>query len=301
MRGIAVIALLVAGSCSCMAQERISVVTTTNTLRSLVEAVGRGRVDVTSLVPPGIDAEEYQPKPQDILKLKNARMLVRVGLDYDLWVDRLVAQAKNEQISRAGFGYVDASVNITVLELRGISVGPNAGHSHGSGNPHYWLDPKSAEIITGNIADALAKMDQAHAEAYAEDRAEFLNRLTRKLSEWDAKLVPVRNIPLVAYHNSWPYFARRFRLSFIGFLETKPGISPSPSHLADIIHEMRVAHAGFLVREPQEPERDLSFVAKQTGAAIVTLATSVGDLPGTEDYISMFDTDIESLLTALKH
>ena len=84
------------------AQERIQVVTTTTDLRSLTEAVGGERIAAVSLVPPSMDAEEYQPKPQDVLRLKQARMLVRVGLDYDLWVDRLLAQAGKPEISRGG-------------------------------------------------------------------------------------------------------------------------------------------------------------------------------------------------------
>ena len=84
------------------AQERIAVVTTTTDLRSLTEAVGGERVAAVSLVPPNMDAEEYQPKPQDVLRLKNARMLVRVGLDYDLWADRLLAQAGKREIGRGG-------------------------------------------------------------------------------------------------------------------------------------------------------------------------------------------------------
>ena len=130
------------------AQDRIQVVTTTTDLRSLTEAVGGERVVAVSLVPPSMDAEEYQPKPQDVLRLKHARLLVRVGLDYDLWLDRLLAQAGRPEISRGGPAYVDASFGIAVLELRGMSVGPGDGHAHGSGNPHYWLDPKNAEIIT---------------------------------------------------------------------------------------------------------------------------------------------------------
>ena len=89
-----------------------------------------------------MDAEEYQPKPQDVLRLKHARLLVRVGLDYDLWLDRLLAQTGKPEINRGGSAYVDASFAIAVLELRGMSVGPSDGHAHGSGNPHYWLDPE---------------------------------------------------------------------------------------------------------------------------------------------------------------
>jgi len=258
-------------------------------------------VSVEALVPTGLDAEEYQPRPQDILKLKNARMLVRVGLDYDLWLERLLAQAGNQQISRGESGYVDASFGITVLELRGMSVGPNAGHAHGSGNPHYLLDPKNAEIITANIADALARIDPPNVSEYTEKRTAFLYRLSDKLNQWETKVAPLRNRPIVAYHNSWPYFARRFRLNVVGFLESKPGISPSPSHLAEIIRTLQSGPRGILLREPQEPERDLAFVAKQTGAAMVAIATSVGDLPGADIYISMFDVDIDSLVKASKN
>ena len=122
---------------------------------------GGDRIVAVSLVPPGLDAEDYQPKPQDALRLKQARLLVRVGLDYDLWADRLLAQVGRPEISRGGAAYVDTSLAIAVLELRGMSVGPGDGHAHGSGNPHYWLDQKNAETITANILEALARIDPA--------------------------------------------------------------------------------------------------------------------------------------------
>src|SRR5262245_13439288 len=222
-----------------LSQDRIPVVTTTTDLRSLTEAVGGDRVAAVSLVPANMDAEDYQPKPQDMVRLKNARMLVRVGLDYDLWIDRLLTQAANIEINRGGPAYVDASIGIATLEVRGMSVGPGDGHAHGSGNPHYWLDPKNAEMITGSIAEALVGIDPANAAHYAANRLAFLARLQAKLGEWEAKLAPLRGMPLVAYHNSWPYFARRFRLDFVDFIETKPGVPPSPSHLAELIRTMR--------------------------------------------------------------
>src|SRR6516162_964649 len=118
---------------SVLAQDRVQIVSTTTDLRSLAEAVGGDRVEVISLVPAAMDAEEYQPKPQDLLRLKNARLLVCVGLDYDLWLDRLLAQADNPDLRRGGTGYVDASFGIPVLEVRGLSVGPDDGHAHGNG------------------------------------------------------------------------------------------------------------------------------------------------------------------------
>ena len=280
------------------AQERIPVVTTTTDLRSLTEAVGGERVAAVSLVPPSMDAEDYQPRPQDVLRLKNARMLVRVGLDYDLWADRLLAQAGKPELRRGGAGYVDASFAIPVLELRGMSVGPGDGHAHGSGNPHYWLDPRNAEIITGTILEALARIDPAHAATYEANRSAFLARLQAKLTEWETRLAPLKAMPIVAYHNSWPYFARRFRLDFIGFIEVKPGVPPSPSHLAGIVRTMKARGVRIVVREPHEPKRDVEFVAGKAGASVVTLAASVGALPQATDYISLFDANVEALKSA---
>ena len=291
-------AALLAAASSAFAQERVQVVTTTTDLRSLAEAVGGDRIVAVSLVPPGMDAEDYQPKPQDGLRLKQARLLVRVGLDYDLWVDRLLAQVGRPEISRGGAAYVDASLAIAVLELRGMSVGPGDGHAHGSGNPHYWLDPRNAETITANILEALARIDPANAATYDANRQAFLARLNAKLAEWEAKLSSLRSMPIVAYHNSWPYFARRFRLDFVGFIETKPGVPPSPSHLAGIVRDMRARGARIVVREPTEPEHDVAFVASRAGAQVVTLAASVGALPRADDYISLFDVNVEALTAA---
>ena len=282
------------------AQERIPVVTTTTVLRSLVETVGGARVTATSLVPASLDAEEYQAKPQDLLRLRGARILVRIGLDYDAWLDRLLSQAGNRAVARGGPGYVDASFGIATLDVRGMSVGPGDGHAHGNGNPHYWLDPKNAEIMTATIAAGLTQADPDHAADYEANRAAFVARLQAKLAEWETRLATLRTTPLVAYHNSWPYFARRFRLDFVAFIEAKPGIPPSASHLSEIMRTMRARGVRLVVREPHEPQRDVAFVAGKAGASVVTLATAVGALPRTDDYIALFDVNIDALTAAAR-
>jgi ABC-type Zn uptake system ZnuABC Zn-binding protein ZnuA len=285
-------------SAAAKAEESIRVVTTTTDLRSLTEAVGGDLVEAVSLVPPNFDAEDYQPKPRDALLLKGARLIVRVGLDYDLWFDRLLDTATSRELRRGGPGYVDASFGIAPLEVRGVAVGPGDGHAHGSGNPHYWLDPANAEFITANILEGLARIDPAHTAAFEANRKAFLTRLSAKLPEWEASLAPLRGMPIIAYHNSWPYFARRFRLDFADFLEIKPGVPSTPSHLAAIIDTMRSRGVRLVVREPYEGERDVAFVAAKVGATVVVLAASVGALPGATDYLKLFDTDIAALRDA---
>jgi len=290
--------LALAQSSPARAQDRIQVITTTTDLRSLTEAVGGDLIDAVSLVPANFDAEEYQPKPQDVLRLKNARLVVRVGLDYDLWFDRLLEASARRDIKRGGPGYVDASFGIAPLEVRGVTVGPGDGHAHGSGNPHYWLDPKNAEFITANILEGLARVDPANIGVYESNRQAFLARLVEKLTGWETRLAPLRSTPMIAYHNSWPYFARRFRLDFADFLEIKPGVPPSPSRLAGIIQTMQTRGVRVVVREPREPERDVAFLAAKTGASVVVLAASVGALPGAGDYLSLFETNVAALTAA---
>jgi ABC-type Zn uptake system ZnuABC Zn-binding protein ZnuA len=281
------------------AQDPIPVVTTTTDLRSLAEAVGGDRIAATSLAPGNADPEDYQPKPQDVLRVKAARLVVRVGLDYDLWLDRLTARAARPEIGRGGPAHVDASLGIAVLELVGMSVGPSDGHAHGSGNPHYWLDPRNAQIITANILEGLSRIDPANAMSYEANRASFLARLEMKVRDWDRRLSVLQAIPIIAYHNSWPYFARHFRLDIADFIEIKPGVPPSPSHIAILVHTMRNEGVRIVVREPHDPQRDIAFVAEKAGARIVTLAASVGALPQAQDYITLFDTNIEALESAV--
>jgi len=290
--------LALAQSSLAQTSQRIQLIATTTDLRSLAEAVGGDLIDAISLVPANFDAEEYQPKPQDVLRLKTARLVVRVGLDYDLWFDRLLQAGAKPEFQRGGAGYVDASRGIAALEVRGVSLGPGDGHAHGSGNPHYWLDPQNADFITANILAGLARIDPGNAKTYEANRQAFLARLSRKMEEWEARLARLRSMPIIAYHNSWPYFARRFRLDFADFLEVKPGVPPTPSHLAGIIQTMRARDVRMIVREPHEPERDVGFVAAKTGASTVVLAASVGALPSAADYISLFETDVTALIEA---
>ncbi len=281
------------------AQDRLSIVATTSDLRSLAEIVGADRVTVTHLVPPTTDAEDYQPKPQDVQRLKAAKLVLRVGADYDLWFDRLLKQSGNSAVQRGTPGYVDGSNGIALLEVYGGQVGM-AGHAHGSGNPHYWLDPRNGELITGYILETLARMDPPNAKFYDANRRAFLVRLDEKIREWEQKLVPLRGKPLMAYHNNWAYFARRFRLNLVGFIEPKPGVPPSAAHLAVLLKRMETDQIKIILRQAHEPAKNAEFLARKRGAQVVQLAASVGAVDAARDYFSLFDHNVAALLTAAR-
>ena len=257
----------------------------------MARAVGGDRVAVTHLIPAGQDAESFQPRPQDLARVREAQAVLRVGMDYDLWLDKLLRQSDNAAIQRGGPGHIDASTDVAILDVRGGGVGPGDGHAHGRGNPHYWLDPVNAEMITGTILEALARLDPPNAKYYEANRVSLLSRLETKIPEWSRALKDAA--PLIAYHDTWPYFARRFRLHILGIIEMRPGIAPSPSHLAALAR-MKPA---FIVREPHEPKRDADFLAARTGAKVVVLASTVGAVPEARDYLSLIDYNVRALVT----
>jgi ABC-type Zn uptake system ZnuABC Zn-binding protein ZnuA len=275
------------------------VVATTTDLAALVTVVGGDLVTVESIVPPGVDPEAFEPRLGDLAKLRQAALLVRVGLGYDYWLDTIVNQTGEKRLMRGGDAYVDASTGIPLLEIRGQSVVNEGGHAHGVANPHYWLDPENAVTITAGIAEGLIRSIPAQREKILANRQGFLSRLETRRALWTRALAPFSGAKLIAYHNSWPYFARRFRLDVIAFIEPKAGVAPSPAHLAQLISEGRKAQVRAIVHEPYEPEDASRFVGQKLGVPLARLAISVGSVAGTDDYLALFDYNVATLAKAL--
>ena len=297
--GLLTVAAALALAASAPALAAIHVVATTTDNAALATAIGGDLVAVETIVPPATDPEAFEPRPGDLERVRRADLVVRVGLGYDFWLDALVNNLGDKRLMRGGAGYVDTSIGIPLLEIRGQSVVNEGGHAHGVANPHYWLDPANAVIITAGIAEALARVAPHERDRIVANRKRFLAELESRSQRWTEALAPFAGAKLIAYHNSWPYFARRFRLDIIDFIEPKPGVAPSPAHLARLISEGRKEQVRAIVHEPYEPEEASRLMAQKLGVPFVRLATSVGSLPHTDDYFALFEFNIATLAKAL--
>ena len=293
------LALAAAMMVAAPAAAAVRVVAATADLAALAAAVGENLLEVETIVPPGSDPEAFEPRPGDLDKVRHADVLIRVGLGYDYWLDRLIGQIADRRLMRGGEAYVDASAGIPLLEIRGQSVVNEGGHAHGVANPHYWLDPENAAIVTAGIAEALARRIPAEAARILANRERFLGELNARLQRWSARLAAFTGVKLIAYHNSWPYFARRFRLDIVDFIEPKPGVAPSPAHLAKLIAEGRRANVRAILHEPYEPDDASRLVAQKLGVPFVLLATSVESVAGVKDYLDLFEYNTATLAKAL--
>ncbi len=140
------------------AASKIKVVTTTTDLKSLVEAVGKDRVEVTSIAKGYQDPHFVEAKPSDMIKLKNADMFVKVGLDLEIWSQLLIDGSRNEKIFPGRIGHVDASVGVRLLQVPETKLDRSMGDIHLFGNPHYWLNPSNGEVILENISRFLEQV-----------------------------------------------------------------------------------------------------------------------------------------------
>lgn len=286
------------GAAPALAQEKIRVVTTLPVLAELVKAVGGDRVEVTAIATPLQDPHFVDAKPSYILAASRADVFVLAGMDLEVGWEPLVREgSRNAAIQVGGPGYVDASAHVRKLGVPTGRVDRSRGDVHPYGNPHYWLDPLNAVPLTADIALALSRVDPQNAGTYNDRRQRFLAELDRRMTGWRSRMAPLEGTPVVTYHESWEYFARRFGLELVGALEPKPGIPPSPSHLAQLMDRMKAREVKLILKEPYYEDKNPDLVARETGARVVELPNQ----PQTgQDYFAFVDSLVDRVVTAAR-
>ena len=282
------------------AAAKLNIVTTTSDLASITREVGGDRVDVTSIARGYQDPHFVESKPSFLLLLRNADLLVVVGLDLELgWLPPLIDQSRNAKILRGAAGYLDVSRGVEVVD-KPAAVDRSMGDVHPLGNPHYWLDPANAVRIAIQVAKKLEQIQPENTQYYEQRLNDFKRRLNEANQRWTAQLAPYKGAKIVTYHNSWPNFMRRYGINVVGYVEPKPGVPPSPSHTFDLIKMMKEQKVRAIVMEPYFDSKTPQSIAERTGAKLVVLYPSVGGAKsGTDDYFSLFDTNVANLIKAL--
>jgi zinc/manganese transport system substrate-binding protein len=269
---------------------KVKAVATVSIFGEILRHVGGDRVDVKVLQPPNRNVHFYEPRPSDILRLSRADVFVHGGLDLELWRPTLVEAARNRDVFPGGPGEVDCAKGIRLLEIPAGPISRAEGDVHIYGNPHYWLDPANLGIIATTVANGLARVDPAHTVDYERNRTAFQARLGGAVARWKAVLSAEEVRDLAAYHNAWPYFARAFDLRIETFLEPKPNIPPSGSHLKKVVAQVRERNIRAILFSPYQHRPYADQVASQTGAKVIVVSLLPGGVPGTEDLFEWMDS-----------
>jgi ABC-type Zn uptake system ZnuABC Zn-binding protein ZnuA len=245
-----------------------------------------------------MDPESFEPGARDLALLEDASLVLRVGLGFDFWLDKLLGRAPGRH-PPAQQAVVDVAAGIPLLEVRGRDPFARDGHAHGIANPHYWLDPANAVTMTGTIAVALCNGCPPARDAFLLNRERFVAQLEERIAQWRQRLAPCRGAAVLAHHNTWPYFARRFHLNVVGFVEPKEGVTPSAAHLAALLSVARRSRVRAILQTGSEPRKLSDALAARLGIPVVSLAPDVGSVAGTGDYLRLIDYNVEALARAL--
>jgi len=316
--------------------EPLRICATVTDLGSLVQSVGGDAVTVTVFARGSDDPHFIEPRPSFISALAKADALVEVGMELEIgWLPPIVQQAGNPRLLPGKVGRIVASTAITPL---GVPTGPvdrSQGDVHAAGNPHFLTDPICGMLVARLIRDQLSRLRPDSATLFAANYAnlesdvvrrligaeaadgldptlvvdhakagtlmEFLAEHDRSAGGWlGALAVSPPDLPhaVVCDHDQWPYFARRFGLRMVGFLEPLPGLPPTSRHLAELAENMRVHGVRVILLSPYFDPRPAQKVAKATGASIVTVANQVGSLPNTGDYVSAIAYNVSAVAAA---
>jgi ABC-type Zn uptake system ZnuABC Zn-binding protein ZnuA len=290
--GLLVVALL-AGADPASAQETVRIVTSTEDLASIARMVGGDLVTVESIAKGTQDPHFVELLPSYMVRVRRADMYVKVGMSLDYWAQPIIDGSRNSRLI-----VVDASTAIpseSRLEIPAGKVDASMGDIHPQGNPHYWLDPANGGLIAGAIAEGLGRAAPAHAKDWGAGLARFRSDLERRISGWKAQAAPLQGLRIVTYHRSWPYFARAFGIVVVDHLEPKPGVKPSPKHLASLIRQVEALDVALVAFEPYFEPKTPELVSRETGIPAIRLPPSVGGVPEVRTYFDLFDHNLRVL------
>ncbi|MDQ3209054.1 MAG: metal ABC transporter substrate-binding protein [Gemmatimonadota bacterium] len=297
MAAAALFALPGLGSSS---SKKLTVVATTPDLASLAKVIGGDAVEVKALAKPTEDPHYVDAKPSHIVTLNRADVLIEGGAELELgWLPPLLESARNAKIAAGAPGRIVASQGIRMLEVP-TTFDRSKGDVHPFGNPHFLLDPLNVKLVVAQMAEHFALVDPKAADLFRTNLRTFDAALDLKLAAWQKQLAPYRGAKIVTYHQDFVYLAKRFNLDVVATLEPKPGISPSPAHLAKVIATMKAANARVILVQPYQNRRTAETVARQTDAVVLDIGQQPGALKNTDTYFALMDYMVGTLATALR-
>ncbi|MFN8140048.1 MAG: metal ABC transporter substrate-binding protein [Fimbriimonadales bacterium] len=314
----------------------LNVIATVEALGSIAKSVGGTHVNVTTLVVGARDPHRIEAKPSYISAASRADLWLAIGLELEIgYEEPIISGSGNGKLRPGSPGYFAAGNYVSILEKPSGAVTRAQGDIHPYGNPHVWLDPYNGRVIALKLAERLSQLDPASSSDFRKNADAFVGELDRamfgdalvakfggeqlwkwdnsdqliakvraegmesKIGGWFAKMRPHWKTKIVTYHRSWVYFAFRFGLNVIGELEPKPGIDPTPSHVANTISKIKSEGAKLIIQEPFYSTKNATFVSQRTDVPFLVLPGNVGHDGNSKDYISLFDTLVNRISQAL--
>ena len=280
------------------AAQRLKIVTTVAPITSIVENVAGDKAGVSGIIPEGVNSHTFEPASSDSRLLSGAQLMILNGLDLETPTLKL-AQANLPQGASI---YSLGEKTITAAEyIYDFSFPKEQGHP----NPHLWLNPAYAMRYATLLRDELIRLDPKNKSAYEQNTAQFVKKLeTLDQAIKDAiQTIPANNRRLLTYHDSWPYFARRYGFQVIGAVQPSDFADPSPKEVIRLIEQIRKEKVPAVFGSEVFPSPVLEQIAREGKSRYIDklrddeLPGKPGDLQ--HSYIGMMIENMTIMFEAL--
>ena len=262
---------------------------------ALVTEIGGSHADVLSATGAYNDPHFIQARPSLIARMRSTDLVVCNGADLEVgWLPVLLNQGGNEKVQPGQPGYMDASHDMHLLQVPS-SVDRAMGDIHPYGNPHFQTDPRGIGAAAADLAQRMETLDPVNAAEYQKRYANFKMRWDAAIQKWQQEAAPLKGMKLIAYHDGWVYMADWLGLDFVGFLEPKPGIPPSPGHLAELLGLIKSDGVKGIVYTPYEDAQAPDWLAQRGGIPKALIPDTVG-ADDDKDLFQFYDLMVNQLL-----
>jgi zinc/manganese transport system substrate-binding protein len=278
-----------------VAEAKLRVVGTLPDFASIAAEIGGNRVEAESLIQGTEDPHFVDAKPSHVLRVNRADLLICIGMGLESgWLPVLLTQARNGNVQVGAPGYLDASQVITAKDVP-VKADRAMGDVHGGGNPHYYVSPPEMLQVSEAIYKKLAMLDPAGRAEYDGRWQAFSAKFRDKMAGWKAALAPLAGSKVVEYHRSWIYLLDWMGFVSVGALEPKPGIPPSPSHVTQLLMQVKDQNVRFVFRESYHSDSLSQVFANKAGARLVEVPTMVGAEPDIKNIWDKWDHTVQLL------
>jgi len=276
-------------SMSLSAAEKLPVVTSFSILADMVHQVGGEHVQITNMVGPDADAHTYEPTPDDAKALLKAKLIIKNGLGFEPWLDRLVTSTETKSpVISASHGVIPRS-----LEEDGETTP----------DPHAWHNLANTELYIANITKALIAADPANKADYQRNSQTYLKQIYTLLAEAKAKLgsLPPGNRKIVTSHDAFGYLGQAYGIDFMAPQGLSTEREPSAAEVAALITQIRQAKVKAVFMENIKDARLLKQIAEESGAHIGgTLYSDALAASGpASTFTGLFEYNLNTLYDAL--
>src|SRR5262252_1822706 len=267
---------------------------------ALAQEIGGDKISAYSATTALQDPHRIEARPSLIARVRTADLLICSGSELEIgWLPLLLTQSGNSKIQLGTPGYLEASQYVAKLEVPKV-VDRALGDIHPGGNPHIHTDPRNIAKVASVLEERMAQLDPGNAATYHSRAKAFLARWQAAIGRWEKEAAPLRGVPVVEHHKAFSYFINWTGMREVATLEPKPGIPPTPSHLAGLLDLMKSQPAKVIVYSSYDSPQAAQFLSERSKIPAIMLPFTVGGTDKAKDLFGFFDDMIGRLLGALK-